>query len=43
MRRTRPYDREFAIPLVKNTFIRVGFDLKYGQILDMILHTGDRT
>lgn len=34
MRRTEPYDREFAIPLVKNTFIRVGFDLKYGKVLD---------
>ncbi|MDP2845998.1 MAG: hypothetical protein Q8N79_08015 [Candidatus Methanoperedens sp.] len=45
MRRTKPYDREFAIPLIRNTFIRVGFDLKNGQVLDfrvqLELHKND--
>ena len=45
MRRTRLYDREFAIPLGRNIFIRVGFDLKNGQVLNfriqLELHKND--
>ncbi|NMG83033.1 MAG: hypothetical protein GIS02_02370 [Methanosarcinales archaeon] len=45
MRRIEPYDREFAIPLVRNIFIRVGFDLETGQVLNfriqLELHKND--
>jgi len=34
MRKTEPYAKEFTIPLVENTFIRVGFDLKNQKVID---------